>query len=209
MSSGLESLAAFFQSLANALTPLPDADTTGIQTVISDLQTLLPPTAKEIEMTNPDPTTGYVQILASDWNSFVSELGTVATGLKTYIAALQANQAGPLADETQFKTDLAALEALVPTPVAAPTVTATTGGPGADGGGDTVTVTGTGFFGGTSASVVSAVNFGSVPATSFSVESDTSLTAVSPAGSTGTVDVTVVTPAGTSEVSAADQFSYA
>ena len=39
------------------------------------------------------------------------------------------------------------------------------------------------------------------------VDSDTEITATSPPGS-GTVDVTVVTPTGTSVTSPADQFSY-
>lgn len=68
-------------------------------------------------------------------------------------------------------------------------------------GGTTVTLTGSGFTGATT------VNFGSVPGTNLIVNSDTQLTVTSPAGS-GTVDVTVVTPAGTSAVVLADQFSY-
>jgi hypothetical protein len=43
---------------------------------------------------------------------------------------------------------------------------------------------------------------------SFSVTSSTTLTAVSPAGSSGPVDVTVTTPAGTSATGAADTFTY-
>jgi uncharacterized membrane protein len=39
------------------------------------------------------------------------------------------------------------------------------------------------------------------------VDSDTQITAISPAG-TGTVDITVTTPAGTSAVSQDDQFTY-
>jgi uncharacterized protein (TIGR03437 family) len=50
---------------------------------------------------------------------------------------------------------------------------------------------GTGFTGAT------AVLFGATPATSFTVNSDTQITAVAPAG-LGTVPVTVVGPGGTS-----------
>ena len=53
-----------------------------------------------------------------------------------------------------------------------------------------------------------AVNFGSTAATSFTVDSDTEITATSPAG-TGLVDMTVTTAGGTSATSSADQFSYA
>ncbi len=74
-----------------------------------------------------------------------------------------------------------------------------TSGPAA--GGTTVMISGAGFTG------VTAVDFGTTPATSFTFNSDTSITAVSPAG-TGTVDVTVTTPAGTSAMTSADEFTY-
>ena len=88
-------------------------------------------------------------------------------------------------------------------PASAPTVTGISPTAGAAVGGDTVTVTGTGFTGAT------AINFGSIAATNLSVASDTQLTVTSPASSaSGAVDVTVTTPAGTSATSAADQFTY-
>ncbi|MFI6446254.1 IPT/TIG domain-containing protein, partial [Kitasatospora sp. NPDC050543] len=58
-------------------------------------------------------------------------------------------------------------------------------------GGNTVTIVGSGFTG------ASAVKFGTTAASSFTVVSDSTITAVSPAGS-GTVQVTVTTPGGTS-----------
>ena len=67
-------------------------------------------------------------------------------------------------------------------------------------GGDTVTIYGGGFTDAT------AVYFGGVSAT-MTVNTDTEITATSPPG-TGTVDVTVVTPAGTSAPTSTDQFSY-
>jgi hypothetical protein len=69
------------------------------------------------------------------------------------------------------------------------------------GGGETVTITGTGF---TSAT---AVSFGSTAATNMAIQSDAQLTVTCPAG-TGTVDVTVTTQAGMSAASPAGQFSY-
>jgi outer membrane protein assembly factor BamB len=72
-------------------------------------------------------------------------------------------------------------------------------GPGA--GGTSVTVTGTNLSG------ASAVHFGAAAAI-FSVKSATTITATSPPGS-GTVNVTVTTPGGTSASVAADLFSYA
>jgi hypothetical protein len=68
-------------------------------------------------------------------------------------------------------------------------------------GGTTVTITGANLAG------ASAVHFGSTPAASFTVNSPSSISAVSPAGS-GSVDVTVTTPGGTSAATPADQFSY-
>ncbi|EQD42173.1 Cell surface receptor IPT/TIG domain protein, partial [mine drainage metagenome] len=73
---------------------------------------------------------------------------------------------------------------------------------GSTGGGTSVTITGTGFTGAT------AVAFGGTQAASFKVVSDTDITAVSPAGISGLVDVEVTTPSGTSAAVAADQFSY-
>jgi hypothetical protein len=68
-------------------------------------------------------------------------------------------------------------------------------------GGTSVTITGTNFTGAT------AVAFGSTAAASFTVNSETSITAVSPAGS-GNVDVTVTTPKGTSKANSGDVFRY-
>jgi hypothetical protein len=73
---------------------------------------------------------------------------------------------------------------------------------GASSGGTQVTITGADF------KEVSAVKFGSTNATSFKVNSETSITATSPAAPAGPVDVTVTTPAGTSTASAADRFTY-
>jgi alpha-tubulin suppressor-like RCC1 family protein len=69
-------------------------------------------------------------------------------------------------------------------------------------GGTSVTITGTKFAGAT------AVKFGSNNATSVKVNSESSITAVSPAGTKGTVDVTVTTPNGTSAISKKDRFRY-
>ena len=85
--------------------------------------------------------------------------------------------------------------------MSAPTVTGINPNTGPPAGGTSVTITGTNFNGAT------AVRFGGNAAASFTVNSATQITATSPAG-TGTVDVTVTTPGGTSAPSSADQFSY-
>ncbi|PKM88599.1 MAG: hypothetical protein CVU87_07165, partial [Firmicutes bacterium HGW-Firmicutes-12] len=73
---------------------------------------------------------------------------------------------------------------------------------GSTAGGTSVTISGTNFTGAT------AVKFGSTNASSYNVDSDTQITATSPAGSAGVVDITVITAGGTSATSAADQFAY-
>jgi IPT/TIG domain-containing protein/fibronectin type III domain protein len=87
-----------------------------------------------------------------------------------------------------------------------PTVTAVSPALGAPAGGTTVSITGANFTGATQ------VSFGGTAAASFSVVSDTSITAVAPPGS-GTADVTVTVdptdPAATSQTSSADRFTYA
>lgn len=88
-----------------------------------------------------------------------------------------------------------------------PAVTAVSPAQGPEVGGSTVVITGGPFrVGGVGG--VTAVSFGGVPAASFSVDSDTQITAVAPAQTARTVDVTVTNDNGTSVVSAADQFTY-
>jgi len=67
-------------------------------------------------------------------------------------------------------------------------------------GGTYVTIYGDGFSGAT------AVNFGSTPGRNVSVANDNSINVVAPAGTPGTVEITVTTPVGTSAKVAGDQF---
>ena len=83
----------------------------------------------------------------------------------------------------------------------APTVTGIDPNTGTPAGGTSVVISGSDLAN------ASAVDFGSIPAAVTS-DSATSITATSPPG-TGTVDVTVTTPDGTSATSSADQFDYA
>jgi hypothetical protein len=84
----------------------------------------------------------------------------------------------------------------------APVVSAISPSTGSTAGGQVVTITGTGFTGST------AVTFGTTAATAFTIVSDTTLTATAPAGTAGTVHVTVTTNNGTSATSTADQFTW-
>ena len=86
---------------------------------------------------------------------------------------------------------------------AAPAVTSISPQQGSATGGTAVYVFGTSFFG------VTAVDFGTTPATVTSISPDgTSLQVTAPAESAGTVDVTVVTSGGTSSTGSQDQFTY-
>ncbi len=83
-----------------------------------------------------------------------------------------------------------------------PTVTSISPTAGTTAGGTSVTITGTNFTGAT------AVKFGATNATGFTVDSATQITATSPAGAAGIVDVTVTNANGTSAISAADQYTF-
>jgi hypothetical protein len=89
------------------------------------------------------------------------------------------------------------------TPSVLPNVTGINPTSGPTTGGTAVTITGSGFTGAT------AVDFGNVAASDFTVNLDTQITAISPAQSAGAEDVTVTTANGTSATSFADQFTYA
>jgi large repetitive protein len=69
-------------------------------------------------------------------------------------------------------------------------------------GGTSVTITGSGFVNATT------VNFGAAASVIQGGGTDTQLVVLSPAGTPGPVDVTVITPAGVSSIVTADQFTY-
>ncbi len=83
-----------------------------------------------------------------------------------------------------------------------PAVTAVSPASGPVGGGNGVSITGAGFTGATS------VSFGSVAASSFTVNSDGNISATAPAGTAATVNVTVTGATGTSAIVPSDHYSY-
>ena len=85
--------------------------------------------------------------------------------------------------------------------VSTPTIGKIRPAEGPEAGGIEVTIEGSGFTG------VTAVRFGTVEATSFKLESDATIVAVSPAG-TGTANITVQSGGGTSNTVGADLFTY-
>ena len=84
----------------------------------------------------------------------------------------------------------------------APAVTFVNPGSGAVAGGTKVTITGANLTGATS------VKFGSVAATSVTVVDAAHVTAIAPAEASGTVDVRITTPAGTTVIASADHYTY-
>jgi hypothetical protein len=89
----------------------------------------------------------------------------------------------------------------IPARPAGPRLIAVRPNVGAQAGGEEVTLFGSLLTGATS------VSFGAIPASRFTVSSDSQITAVTPPGE-GTVDVTASTPNGTSEVTEATKFTY-
>jgi hypothetical protein len=85
---------------------------------------------------------------------------------------------------------------------APPTVSGVVPHAGPTSGANTVTINGTNFVSG------ATVRFGSTAGTAVTFVSASKLTAKAPAHATGVVDVTVLTPGGTSPTSAADHYTY-
>jgi len=98
-----------------------------------------------------------------------------------------------------LKTTVMAYTEYIPVIPAVTTVKPTSG---PTTGGTSITINGNGFTGAT------GVMFGTIPASSFYVNSATLITATSPADFAGTVDITVTTLAGTSATSPADKFTF-
>jgi len=86
--------------------------------------------------------------------------------------------------------------------IAAPVITSVSPSNGSISGGNVITITGSGFTGAT------AVDFGFRPATSFNVITDNSISAIVPAGTSGTVDISVTAASQTSANNRADFYTY-
>jgi hypothetical protein len=130
----------------------------------------------------------------------VNTAGTVITATSPAHAAGGANikVTTPVGTSTVVAADLFTFTA------ALPVITAVAPKSGLVAGGDTVTIIGTGFTG------TSKVLFGNgAPAVTFEVNpAGTQITVLSPAHAAGAVNMRVTTPAGTSAVVTADQFTF-
>jgi sugar lactone lactonase YvrE len=87
----------------------------------------------------------------------------------------------------------------------APIITSVNPSGGIPAGGTTVVITGSGFTGITGAN---GVKFGAENATSYVVDSNTQITAVSPAHVSGTVDIVATSPVGSSAIVSDDNYTY-
>ncbi|MFG2191694.1 IPT/TIG domain-containing protein [Streptomyces sp. NPDC048639] len=144
------------------------------------------------------PTTGgtTVTLTGTDLTGATSvKFGTTTASSFTVISATQITATAPAGTGTvqvTVTTPSGTSNGLPYAYVSAPSVTGVTPAQGPATGGTTVTLAGSGFTGATQ------VSFGALPATSFTVVSDTQISAVTPAACPGAAAVTVTTPAGTS-----------
>jgi hypothetical protein len=120
------------------------------------------------------------------------------TQLLEWKSALADNGVAQEASEETFSTELV-LNADV---TLAPVVFSVSPASGSSSGGNTVTISGRYLDGAT------GVSFGSTPASSFSVDFSSQITAIAPPGTASTVDVHVTGPGGSSEAVSADKYTF-
>ena len=145
-------------------------------------------------------TTTYAAWVGVTWDftaAIVSSsvLSTAPTNIDPALSVLDAN------GNQLYNASNSAFLILGPTFVPAPRVTGVSPASGPAGGGTSVTIIGTGFTGATD------VSFGATP-TTFTVNSDSSITALSPTAPAGMGDVTVTSAGGQSSPTASDQFTF-
>jgi len=159
---------------------------------------------------NPLPGSDF---LNSSWNGAYCDNGANGTGFLRWDSVTQVTDGSASSLGCVANTDSAAgyanpsnnndyyIPAVQFVALAPPTITGVTPNIGPTTGGTVVTITGTNFTGAT------AVTFGTSAASSFTVVSDTQVTATAPPGSAGSIDVSVTTPGGT--VTQGGAFTYA
>jgi hypothetical protein len=179
---------------------------------------ITPPMVSAIEPTS-GPTAGGTAVTIKG-TGFVApatvKIGSAATWVVVVsateiTATTAAGAAGPdevIVSDTNGTSSAGPKYTYVAPVLPAPTVQKVETDHGGTEGGTTVTITGTNFENSEGAAKASDVSFGSTPASGFTVNSDSSISAIAPPGATGAVDVTVTTASGTSATSSADQFTY-
>ena len=145
---------------------------------------------------------GFVPGVTVYFGDQVSSSATVLAGGTGLYAVAPAGTAGPVDITVSTAQGTSATSLHDAYFYGSPVVTGLSPGTGSAAGGTTVTITGSGF------SPDSTVSFGLEPATSQTVTSSTSITAVAPAANLGVIPVRVTTPAGISPLTPADNFEY-
>lgn len=186
--------------------------------------TAVPDSYQVNQSSNPQPLT--MDVLANDYSSYgsmsITYFGTVPYGSVTRLAANANGYGSPSRDELIFTpqsgytgtesfsytvTDSTGSQStttvtLTVSGMSAPVVSSLSPSSGSTSGGTSVSISGSGF------NQVSAVMFGTMMASSYTVNSSTSITAVAPSHSSGSVDITVVTSMGSSTANLNDRFTY-
>jgi large repetitive protein len=157
-------------------TTVPGETTSITMTGCTDIEVLTNPAAVTVTHNGVDVTDGTKTPVNSNGDTLTVVIN----------AAAPPNEAVAIFFDPNFGTFQ-----MTVTSAPAPTVTSVSPTSGSDAGGTSVTITGTDFTGAT------AVTFGGTAASSFSFVSATQITAVTPAGTAGAVDVAVTTPGGT------------
>jgi hypothetical protein len=146
---------------------------------------------------------GGVTTLADFGSTTFTDLGINGTGLSSAFSnpIYMDNQSGAIISyPADFDTTTASFSIFYGSP--RPQVTSVSPAGGGTSGGTTVTI------GGNFVTGVSSVEFGDVSAAFTADMANGTVSATSPAHSSGVVDVTVTTPGGTSQQTSADQFTY-
>jgi IPT/TIG domain/Regulator of chromosome condensation (RCC1) repeat len=158
------------------------------------------------------PTAGGTSVTISGANltgATIVKFGSAEASNVTVSSSTSVTATAPAGTGTVDITVTTPLGTSAPSPadrftyVAAPQITKTAPKIGSTVGGTTVTLTGLNFIG------VTAVKFGSVQASSFKVDSSTSITAVTPAEPVGVVEISVSTEFGTSAATTSDRYKFA
>ncbi len=137
-----------------------------------------------------------ISVTTNGGSTWESEIAPPGTGTPTAIDCADTNDCWYLSNGNIVYTTNGGFDAVPIVGSLSPTMGITTGG-------TQVTVTGQNFVG------VSAVDLGTTPATRFTVDSPTQITAWTPASPTAAqVNVTVTNDGGTSATSSSDEFQY-
>jgi hypothetical protein len=193
----------------NVVVTNPD---TGTATRTNGYQYVVPPPAITSVAPTSGPLSGGTTVVVTGTNfTGATQVRFGATNAPTYTvdADTQITVVAPARSAGTISVRVTTPSGISPTGsqtnytyIAAPRVDSVSPTSGPVAGGTSVVITGVRFNGAT------VVTFGTVPAASFTVDSNTRITAVSPPQAAGRIDIRITTPYGTSEIRTADRFTY-